>query len=221
MLAQEQVLGLAATAQPQSWASRKGQQWHQMPPPTSAALRDLTDCSSSDQTHSKTSYISEANLGLGFWKKKKPKQKQKNPQNQPNKNPELKKKIQWELKLVPIKNKWVNTGASAAPKSPSTAEPQQDQHKLQQELLTEGPQLCSPLVATQRGLLVPAWSTQLATASSLHLPAPAPPAALPGASQRNTTAVTQQKELVPDIPSPSLSICAHQHLPFCYLAPKG
>lgn len=163
-----------------------------MPPPTSSALGDLTHCWSQDQTHGKTSYFSEANLGLAFCSQKKKKALKKNPTKPETCSNQKKGSIQ-ALQLLQ------NPPALQSPRGTNT--------NRNKRLLTEGPQLCSSLVATQRGLLVPAWSTQAGhAATSLHLPAPAPPAALPCASQMNTTAVTQQKELVPDNPNPSLSI---------------
>lgn len=124
---------------------------------------------------------------------------------QPKKKKHL-KKIQQNLKLVPIKKR-VNTGASAASKSPSTAEPQWYQHKQEQEAAHWGATALLFFGGNSKGLVSPSLEHPAGhAATSLHLPAPAPPAALPCASQMNTTAVTQQKELVPDNPNPSLSI---------------
>lgn len=88
--------------------------------------------------------------------------------------------------------------------------------------LLTGPQLCSSLVATQRGLLVPAWSTQLAilppASTSLtqhhlqHYHVPLKWTPWLSHSWKN------QSQTIPTHPCPSM---AHQLLPFGYLAPKG
>lgn len=105
-----------------------------------------------------------------------------------------------------------NTGTSAALKSPSTAEPQQCQHKQEQEAAHWGATALLSFGGNSEGLVSPSLEHPAGhTATSLHLPAPAPPAALLCASQINTVAVTQQKELVPDNPSPSLSIYGSFH----------
>lgn len=108
------------------------------------------------------------------------------------------KKIQQKPKLVPIKNKWV---------------------KHRRFICSKIPQHCRvPAVPTQTGTrgcslrghsFALLWwqlegACQLLPPASTSLPQQAP--AAPCASQINTMAVTQQKELVPDNPNPSLSI---------------
>lgn len=165
MLAKEQLLCLAAAAQPQPWGTQ------QRVTVTSHATSHqfcsgglAPHCSSQDQTHGKASYFSEAKLGLGFCRKKKKERKKKS-----NKNWNLfQSKINGSTQALQLLQ---NPPALQSPSSTNT--------NRSKRLLTEDPQLCSPLVATLRGLLVPAWSTQLAT--------------LPPAS----TSLSQQHYLVP------------------------
>lgn len=171
-------------------------------------------CLSRHQPHGKTSDLSEASLGLGFCKKKK---------NNP---------------LVPIKSKWVNTGASASPKSPlycrePAVPPTQWKGNQEAARRAGGPRPCSPLVAFQWGLLTPAGSTKLATLPrSASASPPQHPseqcrrsrqhqAALPPGSLKRTPRLLYSRgkwpKAIQNLPCPS----THHSLPFCYLAPKG
>lgn len=201
-------LGLGSNnSAPNPGAARKERQWHRVPPPTSCALGDLTHCWSQDQTHGKTSYFSEANLGLAFCSQKKKKALKKNPTKPETCSNQKKGSIQ-ALQLLQ------NPPALQSPSGTNT--------NRNKRLLTEGPQLCSSLVATQRGLLVPAWSTQLATlppaSTSLpqhhlqhyHVPLKWTP--------RLSHSRKNWSQTIPIHPCPSM---AHQLLPFCYCAPKG
>lgn len=134
-------LGLGSNnSAPNPGAARKERQWHRVPPPTSSALGDLTHCWSQDQTHGKTSYFSEANLGLAFCSQKKKKH--------------LKKKSNKTWNLFQSKKR-VNTGASAASKSPSTAEPQWYQHKQEQEAAHWGATALLFFGGNSKGLVSP------------------------------------------------------------------
>lgn len=88
----------------------------------------------------------------GAWVLQK-KKKKRNLKKESNKNQNLfQSKINGSTQALQLLQ---NPSALQSPSSTNT--------NRNKRLLTEGPQLCSPLVATQRGLLVPAWSTQLAT----------------------------------------------------------
>lgn len=158
------VLGSSSSA-PSPGASNKGWQSHWMPPPTSSALGDLPLTAwVRTRLMAKPVTFLKQNWGLGFAGRKKKRTLKKS-----NKNWNLfQSKINGSTQALQLLQ---NPPALQSPSSTNT--------NRNKRLLTEDPQLCSPLVANLRGLLVPAWSTQLAT--------------LPPAS----TSLSQQHYLVP------------------------
>lgn len=166
MLAKEQLLCLAAAAQPPALGHPAKGDSHiacHLPPVLLWGTCPSLLESGPDSWQNQLLFWSKT----GAWvlqKKKKKERKKKS-----NKNWNLfQSKINGSTQALQLLQ---NPPALQSPSSTNT--------NRSKRLLTEDPQLCSPLVATLRGLLVPAWSTQLAT--------------LPPAS----TSLSQQHYLVP------------------------